>query len=62
MRPDRVFLARVEEELRTSAATLTHDRRAGDAFSHSPDCRKCDLTSLADEAADRAAETAEVAA
>lgn len=59
MRADRVFYERVEEELRTTAAILTHDR---EALRHSPDCRKCDLTSLADEAADRAAETAEVAA
>lgn len=47
-----MFLERVEEELRTTAAVLPHDR---EAFRHSPDCRKCDLESLADEAADRAA-------
>lgn len=55
MRPYRVFLEQVEEELRTTAVRLPHERTSNASREwHSPECRKCDLVSLADEAADRA--------
>lgn len=50
-----MFLGDVEEELRTSASVLQHDRVkvSGGPGHVSSECRKCFLTALADEAADR---------